>query len=111
MADLKAQIAANETGRRELLRMVDSYGAAGSHGLYAACAGQCEQSVRAVIADLKDGSFVYPMDTGQQIKVSVKIDHASGRACVDFTGTSAQHPGNYNAPFAVSRAVVLYVFV
>ena len=110
MADLKAQIAANETGRRELLRMVDSYGAAAVTAYMRHVQDNAEQSVRAVIADLKDGSFVYPMDTGQQIKVSVKIDHASGRACVDFTGTSAQHPGNYNAPFAVSRAVVLYVF-
>ena len=45
-----------------------------------------------------------------RLKSTLKIDHAAGRACVDFTGTSAQHPGNYNAPFAVSRAVVLYVF-
>jgi 5-oxoprolinase (ATP-hydrolysing) len=110
MADLKAQIAANETGRRELLRMVDSYGAAAVTAYMRHVQDNAEQSVRAMIADLKDGSFIYPMDTGQQIKVSVKIDHASGRACVDFTGTSAQHPGNYNAPFAVSRAVVLYVF-
>ena len=110
MADLKAQIAANETGRRELLRMVDSYGAEAVTAYMGHVQANAEQSVRAVIAGLKNGSFVYPMDTGQQIKVALTIDQDSGRACVDFTGTTAQHPGNYNAPFAVSRAVVLYVF-
>jgi 5-oxoprolinase (ATP-hydrolysing) len=110
MADLKAQIAANETGRRELLRMVDSYGVEAVTAYMGHVQANAEQSVRAVIAGLKNGSFVYPMDTGQQIKVALTIDQDSGRACVDFTGTTAQHPGNYNAPFAVSRAVVLYVF-
>ena len=110
MADLKAQIAANETGRRELLRVVESYGA----GVVSAYMGHvqrnAEESVRQVIDTMTDGAFTYPMDIGTEIRVRVTVDRATRSATVDFTGTSAQHAGNYNAPQAVTRAVVLYVF-
>jgi 5-oxoprolinase (ATP-hydrolysing) len=68
------------------------------------------ESVRRVIDTLQGGSFDYPMDEGQMIKVKVSVDRGNRQATVDFTGTSDQHKGNYNAPFAVCRAVVLYVF-
>jgi 5-oxoprolinase (ATP-hydrolysing) len=110
MADLKAQIAANETGRRELLKVVSAYGA----GVVTAYMGHvqrnAEESVRQVIDRLGDGAFVYPMDIGTQIAVKVTVDPATRSATVDFTGTSPQHDGNYNAPLAIARAVVLYVF-
>jgi len=110
LADLKAQIAANETGRRELLRVVSVHGA----GVVAAYMGHvqrnAEECVRAVINRLKDGFFRYPMDIGTMIEVRVTVDRASRSATIDFTGTSPQHSGNYNAPQAVTRAVVLYVF-
>jgi 5-oxoprolinase (ATP-hydrolysing) len=69
-----------------------------------------EESVRRVIDRLSDGEFTYPMDIGQTIQVTVSVDKSTRTATVDFTGTSDQHTGNYNAPFAVCRAVVLYVF-
>ena len=110
MADLKAQIAANETGRRELLRAVAMHGA----GVVAAYMGHvqrnAEECVRAVIDRLSDGEFTYPMDIGTSIHLKVTVDRLRRQATVDFTGTSAQHSGNYNAPQAVTRAVVLYVF-
>ncbi|NEX46866.1 hydantoinase B/oxoprolinase family protein [Pseudotabrizicola algicola] len=110
MADLKAQIAANETGRRELLRVVAAYGAEVVSAYMGHVQNNAEESVRAVIAGLEDGTFAYPMDIGTTIKVMVRVDRAKREAVVDFTGTSAQHAGNYNAPAAVARAVVLYVF-
>jgi 5-oxoprolinase (ATP-hydrolysing) len=110
MADLKAQVAANETGRRELLRMVASYGQPAVTAYMAHVQDNAEESVRAVISGLEDGNFLYTMDTGQQVQVAITVDRKTRSAQVDFTGTSAQHAGNYNAPFAVSRAVVLYVF-
>ena len=110
IADLKAQIAANETGRRELLRVVAAYGAETVAAYMGHVQANAEACVRAVIARLKDGAFSYPMDIGATIRVAVRVDHAAGTAVVDFTGTSAQHDGNYNAPAAVARAVVLYVF-
>jgi 5-oxoprolinase (ATP-hydrolysing) len=69
-----------------------------------------EESVRRVIDVLKDGEFTYPMDSGRRIKVKITVDRAARRATVDFTGTSPQDPGNFNAPTAVAKAAVLYVF-
>lgn len=110
MADLKAQVAANETGRRELLRVVALHGAEVVAAYMGHVQRNAEESVRAVIDRLHDGSFVYPMDIGTSIHVSVRVDHETRSAVIDFTGTSSQHRGNYNAPQAVTRAVVLYVF-
>ena len=110
LADLKAQIAANETGRRELLRVVAAHG----ERLVTAYMGHVqrngEECVRAVIDRLTDGTFTYPMDIGTEIHVSVRVDRKARQAVIDFTGSSPQHRGNYNAPQAVTRAVVLYVF-
>ncbi|MCL7464884.1 hydantoinase B/oxoprolinase family protein [Phaeovulum sp. NW3] len=110
IADLKAQVAANETGRRELIRAAAHWGA----DVLVAYAGHVQDNaealVRAVIGTLQDGDYTYPMDTGAQIRVAVRVDRARGAAVVDFTGTSPQAEGNYNAPAAIARAVVLYVF-
>lgn len=110
MADLKAQVAANETGRRELLKVVDHYGLNVVQAYMGHVQDNAEESVRRVIDRLKDGRFSYPMDHGASIEVRVAVDREAREAVIDFTGTSAQHPGNYNAPLAVCRAVVLYVF-
>jgi 5-oxoprolinase (ATP-hydrolysing) len=110
MADLKAQIAANETGRRELLRVVALHGADTVAAYMTHVQMNAEACVRDVIDRLKDGEYSYPMDIGTSIQVSVKVDHKARSAVIDFTGTSPQHTGNYNAPQAVTRAVVLYVF-
>ncbi len=110
MADLKAQIAANETGRRELLRVVALHGADTVAAYMTHVQMNAEACVRDVIDRLKDGEYIYPMDIGTTIQVSVKVDHKARSAMIDFTGTSPQHSGNYNAPQAVTRAVVLYVF-
>ena len=110
MADLKAQIAANETGRRELLRVVARHGADVVAAYMGHVQKNAEACVRAVIDRLQDGDFTYPMDIGTTIRVRVTVDHANRAATIDFTGTSPQHSGNYNAPQAVTRAVVLYVF-
>jgi 5-oxoprolinase (ATP-hydrolysing) len=110
MADLKAQIAANETGRRELLRVVETHSAKTVAAYMQHVQNNAEECVRAVIDRLADGKFSYPMDIGTTIRVRVAVDHANRAATIDFTGTSPQHSGNYNAPQAVTRAVVLYVF-
>ena len=110
MADLKAQVAANETGRRELLKVVAQYGRDVVVAYTGHVQDNAEESVRRVIGNLRDGAFTYPMDHGAVIRVAVRVDRAAREAVIDFTGTSEQHSGNYNAPFAVCRAVVLYVF-
>jgi 5-oxoprolinase (ATP-hydrolysing) len=110
IADLKAQIAANETGRRELMRVVATHGAQVVAAYMRHVQRNAEACVRAVTDRLNDGSFSYPMDIGTTIQVKVTVDRAARQATIDFTGTSPQHDGNYNAPQAVTRAVVLYVF-
>ncbi|MEM5469642.1 hydantoinase B/oxoprolinase family protein [Celeribacter marinus] len=110
IADLQAQVAANETGKRALLDVVARYGVEIVTAYMGHVQDNAEASVRAVIDRLSDGAFTYPMDDGAQIKVAVRVDRTARRATVDFTGTSAQHTGNFNAPLSISRAVVLYVF-
>ncbi|KAG1713817.1 5-oxoprolinase [Nymphon striatum] len=110
IADLKAQVAANATGLSELKHICDRYGADVVTAYMGHVQENAEESVRCVIDRLSGGSFTYAMDTEQTIQVSVSIDKLNRTAIVDFTGTSDQHCGNYNAPFAVCRAVVLYVF-
>jgi len=110
LADLKAQVAANETGRQELLRLVAAQGVAVVAAYMGHVQANAEASVRAVIDHLQDGDFTLAMDIGAVIRVKLTVDKVARAATIDFTGTSPQHPGNYNAPLAVTRAVVLYVF-
>jgi len=110
IADIRAQLAANEKGVSELRKMVDHFGLATVHAYMDHVQDNAEESVRRVIDVLRDGDFTYPMDDGSEIKVRVTIDAARRRATVDFTGTSTQRDNNFNAPSAVCRAAVLYVF-
>ncbi|MBE0584842.1 MAG: hydantoinase B/oxoprolinase family protein, partial [Desulfofustis sp.] len=110
MADLTAQIAANETGVSELRKMVAQFGLEVVHAYMKHVQDNAEESVRRVLDVLKDGRFVNRLDGGQQIAVHIKVDRSRREAIIDFTGTSPQHSGNYNAPTAVCRAAVLYVF-
>jgi len=110
VADLKAQIAANEKGVQELLKMVQHFGLATVQAYMQHVQDNAEASVRRVIDVLKDGQFTYQMDDGCQIQVAITIDRTTRSATLDFTGTSAQQPTNFNAPLAVCKAAVLYVF-
>ncbi|NWG76663.1 MAG: hydantoinase B/oxoprolinase family protein, partial [Rubrivivax sp.] len=110
MADLRAQIASNETGVREILRMVEQFGQPVVDAYMRHVQDNAEAAVRKAIDKLRDGAFHYPMDSGAAIHVAVRVDRAARSATIDFTGTSAQSDFNYNAPLAVCRAVVLYVF-
>ncbi|MDH3428101.1 MAG: hydantoinase B/oxoprolinase family protein, partial [Gemmatimonadota bacterium] len=110
IADLKAQIAACEKGVQELRRMVAHFGLDVVHAYMRHVQDNAEEQVRRVIGVLEPGSFTYPMDQGTQIKVTISIDKAARTAKVDFTGTSPQQDNNFNAPSAVCRAAVLYVF-
>ncbi len=110
MADLRAQIAANEKGQQELRRMVGEFGLDVVQAYMRHVQDNAEESVRRVITRLKDGQFTLPLDNGSQITVAVRVDAASRSAEIDFTGTSAQQTHNFNAPTAVCMAAVLYVF-
>ena len=110
MADLRAQIAANEKGQQELRRMVGEFGLDVVQAYMLHVQDNAEESVRRVITRLKDGQFTLPLDNGSQITVAVRVDAKNRSAEIDFTGTSAQQTHNFNAPTAVCMAAVLYVF-
>ena len=110
VGDLSAQIAANEKGVRELHKMVAHFGLDVVQAYMGHVQDNAEESVRRVLDVLSDGAFAYEMDGGARIKVRIRIDKAARRAVIDFTGTSEQRADNFNAPFAVTRAAVLYVF-
>lgn len=108
--DLKAQIAANEMGVRELKKMIASFGLDVVTAYMSHVQDNAAESVRRAIANLGEGSFTCPMDQGCAIKVKITVDKEKREATVDFTGTSAQRDDNFNAPAPVTRAAVLYVF-
>jgi 5-oxoprolinase (ATP-hydrolysing) len=110
IADLQAQIAANKRGVEELLKMVEHYGLETVQAYMGFVQDNAEESVRKVIDVLQDGEFTYPMDSGGQIKVAITINKSARSAKIDFTGTSPQQTNNFNAPAAVCKAAVLYVF-
>jgi 5-oxoprolinase (ATP-hydrolysing) len=111
VADIKAQVAANEKGVRELRRVVSEHGWETVSAYMRHVMDNAEESVRRVVARLRDGAFDYTMDDGAALRVSVRVDRAARSARIDFTGTAAQRGhNNFNAPPAVTRAAVLYVF-
>ena len=110
LADLRAQLAANARGILELERAAQRHGLDVLQAFMAAVQENATACVRRALGALRSGSFRYEMDNGERIAVRIDIDHAAQRACVDFAGTSAQGPHNFNAPRAVCTAAVLYVF-
>ncbi len=119
IADLRAQIAANEKGVQELQAMVGQFGHATVAAYMRHVQDNAEESVRRVIAELplwlRDaaddrGRFALALDNGAVIRVAVSVDAAAREATIDFTGTSAQMPNNFNAPKSITTAAVLYVF-
>ncbi len=114
LADLKAQIAANEKGVQELRKMVQDFGLDMVQAYMRHVQDNAEESVRRAIAKistrLKDGAFTLPLDNGAQIQVAIRVNALQRSAVIDFTGTSPQQTNNFNAPTAVCMAAVLYVF-
>ncbi len=110
LADLKAQIAANEKGVQELRKMVAQFGLDVVQAYMRHVQDNAEESVRRVITKLKDGTFTLPLDNGARIHVDIKVNAKDRSAVIDFTGTSNQLVNNFNAPKAVCMAAVLYVF-
>ena len=110
IADLRAQVAACQMGANELGRAVTQFGLAVVSAYMSHVQDQAEEFVRRAIGALKGGEFAYAFDGGAHIRVAIRIDHTRRQATIDFSGTSAQQPDNFNAPRAVARAAVLYVF-
>jgi 5-oxoprolinase (ATP-hydrolysing) len=110
IADLRAQVAACAKGAHELAKMVGHFSLPVVRAYMRHVQDNAEESVRRVLGALRDGKFDYEMDDGSVIRVAIRVDRARREATIDFTGTSPQRPTNFNAPSAVCKAAVLYVF-
>jgi 5-oxoprolinase (ATP-hydrolysing) len=110
MADLRAQVAANQKGVEELHKMVAHFGLDVVRAYMGHVQDNAEEAVRRVISALKDGRYSYELDNGARIEVAIRVDRDSRSAEIDFTGTTGQLPNNFNAPSSVCMAAVLYVF-
>jgi 5-oxoprolinase (ATP-hydrolysing) len=103
-------VAANQKGVDELRKMVEHFGLGVVQAYMGHVQDNAEEAVRRVIGALSDGAYTVRLDNGAQIQVAIRVDAASRSAEIDFGGTSAQQPNNFNAPAAVCMAAVLYVF-
>jgi 5-oxoprolinase (ATP-hydrolysing) len=110
IADLKAQLAANQQGIRQLEKAIERYGMATVQNYLRFVRENAATSVRRLLGTLRDGEFEYELDSGEKIRARIEVDHEKREATIDFTGTSPQSETNFNAPEAVTRAAVLYVF-
>ncbi|WP_217898443.1 hydantoinase B/oxoprolinase family protein [Haloechinothrix alba] len=110
LADLRAQIAANQKGVDEVNKMIDHFGLDVVQAYMRHVQDNAEEAVRRVIDSLEDGEYTYEMDSGAVIAVRITVDRKQRSATIDFTGTSAQLRTNFNAPASVATAAVLYVF-
>jgi 5-oxoprolinase (ATP-hydrolysing) len=110
LADLRAQIAANEKGVQELRAMVDHFGLDAVRAYMGHVRANAEEAVRRVVPALRDGAYTYKMDSGAVINVAIRVDHRARSVEIDFTGTSPRLASNFNAPSSVAMAAVLYVF-
>jgi 5-oxoprolinase (ATP-hydrolysing) len=110
IADLKAQLAANQQGIRQLEKAVARYGMKTVQSYLRFVRENASASVRRLLGTLHDGEFEYELDSGELIRAQITVDRDKREATIDFTGTSPQSTTNFNAPEAVTRAAVLYVF-
>jgi 5-oxoprolinase (ATP-hydrolysing) len=110
LADLRAQVAANEKGAEELRRTVSQHGLDVVRAYMGHVQENAAESVRNAITRLSDGEYAYELDNQAVIRVKVTVDRPARTAVIDFTGTSPQLAGNFNAPSSVAMAAVLYVF-
>ncbi|WP_308517247.1 hydantoinase B/oxoprolinase family protein [Sphingomonas flavescens] len=109
ISDLKAQLAACTRGAEVLQQTARDYGADVVAAYMRHVLANAEESVRRLLDRLDDGEFDYEMDNGAHVRVAIRIDKGARSATFDFTGTSAQLPDNFNAPYSIVRAASLYV--
>ncbi|MBC7997576.1 MAG: hydantoinase B/oxoprolinase family protein, partial [Leptolyngbya sp.] len=108
--DLTAQIAANNTGISALKRLCERYGLDTVEAYMQFVRDNAASAVRKALSQIRDGAYETDLDDGSKIRIAIQIDRETNKANIDFSGTSGQHSGNMNAPLAISKAALLYVF-
>ncbi|WP_115010256.1 hydantoinase B/oxoprolinase family protein [Synechococcus sp. N5] len=109
LADLQAQVAANQAGIVALQSLVEREGLTLVQRQMTLLQQDAARSVQRLLLRLMDARHQLALDDGSCLVVQVSLDPKRQRLRLDFSGTSPQRPGNFNAPLAVTRAAVLYV--
>jgi N-methylhydantoinase B len=115
LGDLRAQIAANETGAKRSLFFFEKYGEEDYNEFVEAILNYSERRVRNAISNIPDGNYTSEdaMDddgiSEEAVKISAKVEINAENIGIDFSGTDPQVEGNINAPYAVSLSSVYYV--
>jgi 5-oxoprolinase (ATP-hydrolysing) len=114
IADLNAQVAANQTGGRLLVELVQDQGVDTVLGYMDHVRRAAEIKIRRALGKIAPGvyRFADQLDDGSAIVAAITISHDAegGSAVVDFAGTGPVSPGNLNANPAIVRSAVLYCF-
>lgn len=110
IADLRAQIAANNCGMNGLKALMAQYSLPVVRAYMDYVQDHAEETIRRCIEKLDGGDFSVSLDSGAVIAVAIKVNRAERTAILDFSGTSPQQADNQNAPASVCKAAVLYVF-
>ncbi len=114
--DLRAQIAANEIGKRRIIELVKRYGLQEVTRYSSALLDYADRMMRSVIREIPDGvySFTDYLDddgvTDDPIELRVRITIGGDEATVDFSGSSPQVRGCLNAVYAITLSAIFYVF-
>ena len=124
LSDLRAQIAANQRGINLIGELIEQYGLETVQDYMNDVRLNAEEAVREMLksivpriksqtAMLSDGNTITVededyMDDGSVIHLKLTIDSDKGEAVFDFSGTSEEVYGNWNAPKAVTAAAVIY---
>lgn len=109
LADLKAAVAANQRGVRALSALAGEHGRGPVSAFLEAVTELAEETMRRTLTRVGRGRFEAreELDDGSPIVVRIEVEDA--HASIDFSGSAGVHPGNLNAPPAVTTSAVLYV--
>jgi N-methylhydantoinase B len=115
LGDLRAQIAANETGAGRFFFFLEKYGYEKYSEFVDAILNYSEMRVRKAVSNIPNGTYsaedVLDDDgiSEKPVKIYVEIEIKENEINIDFTGTDSAVEGNINSPYSVALSSVYYV--
>lgn len=114
LADLRAQVAANQKGVVLLQQMIEHYGKSVTFAYMRHIQDNAEKVIQDVIQDFKERFHGQPLTATERLddgsKIVLKLEFlTNGKLRFDFSGTDSELLGNLNAPRAITTSAILYV--
>jgi len=108
VADVRAAIAANHIGARELTGVIDQFGWSVVHAYMGYIREAAEARSRRAISALDDGQYTFEdkLDGGPPLKLTLTVE--GEHLTADFTGTGPVNDNSLNANRAIVDAAILY---